>query len=74
MEVRVPCADPECSVLAHEDGGVRVMDDIAGKPGKFGDHLLSDVALTPSTVAAPRRATLTTHVRVLWIVAVGSEH
>ena len=45
MEVGVPCADLEYSVLAHKDGGVRVVDHIAGEPGKFGDHFLSDIGV-----------------------------
>jgi hypothetical protein len=45
VEVGVPCADPEDSVLAHENGGVRVVDQIPGEPGKFSDHLLGDVGV-----------------------------
>ena len=45
MKVGIPCADPKYSVLAHEDGGVCVVDHIAGEPGKLGDHLLSDVGV-----------------------------
>ena len=45
MKVGIPCADPKYSVLAHEDGGVCVVDHIAGAPGKLGDHLLSDVGV-----------------------------
>jgi hypothetical protein len=39
MEVRVPRADFIDSVLTHQDRRMRIVDQIAGKPRKFGDDL-----------------------------------
>ena len=63
MEVRIPGADPEHAMLAHENGGVRVVNDIAGEPRKLVDDFFCDVGVplgrdsTPSPGEASRADT-----------------
>jgi hypothetical protein len=57
VEIRVSRADAADSVLAHQDCCVCVMDQIAGKPGKFADDQRCNVSVTlgRNQNAKPRR-------------------
>lgn len=45
VEVHVSCANATYSMLAHEDGGVGVVQQVTGEPREFRDHLLGNVAM-----------------------------
>ena len=46
MEVGVPGTDPPDSMLAHENGGVRVMEQIACQMRKLRDNLSGDIRVS----------------------------
>lgn len=57
VEIRVPGADAPDSMLAHEDGRVGIVDEIAGEVRQLGNDLLGDfgVPLRLDENAQPRR-------------------
>ena len=46
MEVRVSRADPANAMFAHEDCGMRVMEDIASQMGKFSEDLCGHLSMS----------------------------
>jgi hypothetical protein len=54
VEVRIPRADPAYPVLAHEDGRVCVVEQIAGKPRKLLDYLRGNIGVALLSGPAPR--------------------
>jgi len=57
VEVGIPSADPPDSMLAHEDRGMRVMEQVACKVRKLHDNLRGDirVSLRGDKDTKPRR-------------------
>lgn len=57
VEVCIPSADPPDSMLAHEDRGMRVVEEVACKVRKLHDNLRGDirVSLRGDKDAKPRR-------------------
>ena len=45
MEIRIASADPEDAMLAHQNGGARVVDEVAGEPWKLVDDFVCDVGV-----------------------------
>ena len=57
MEVGIPCANLPDAVLTHENGGMRVVKQIAGEMGNLLDNLLGDrgMSLGRDEKTEPRR-------------------
>ena len=53
MEVGIAGTDPVDTVLAHEDGRVRIMKEIAGKVRQLGNHLACDVGMSSVGTSTP---------------------
>ena len=47
MKIGIPCANLLDAVLAHENGGVRVVENIAGKMRKLLKDVARDVGVAP---------------------------
>jgi hypothetical protein len=43
VKVRIPSADPAYAMLAHEDGRVRIVEQVAGEPRELRAQVLGNV-------------------------------